>query len=264
MSRIIITTCGTSLYTSSCWERLNNPPLSTISLEDKEKVRKKQSKCEGAIMEAQREDPEGETFAKTFDKVSWDNLDRLRDLPAELASLRVIQTFCKNKIKKPLGVKDRLLLLHADNANAIFCAKVLYKVLKGFELFGEVDTADSLWKVPELDPKDTEKFVKSIEKFWPELIKVMPWQNEGIGVKYYLNLTGGYKSTVMLLACFAYLKGTADTHIFYLNEESGKDVLILGFDPNNPLDGGLSTLKIGSINPDTGDFISDSLIPNEL
>ena len=264
MSRIIVTTCGTSLYTSSCWVGLNDPPLSTISLEDQRTLRKKQSKCEGAIMEAQREDPTGDTFAKSFDTVSWDNLDRLRDLPAELASLRVIQTFCKNKIKKQLGVNDKLLLLHADNVDAIFCAEVLHRVLKSHKLLGEVDMADSLWKVPELDPKNTEKFVKSIEKLWPELIKKMPWQNEDVGIKYYLNLTGGYKSTVMLLACFAYLKGTEDTHIFYLNEESGKDVLILGFDPSNPLDEGLSPLKIGSINPDTGDLISDSLMPDEL
>ncbi len=215
-------------------------------------------------LKAQIDDPEGETFAERFDEVSWNNLDRLRDLPAELASLRVIQTFCKNNIKKPLGVNDKLLLLYADNDNAIFCAKVLYQVLKSHELLGGVDMADSLWKVEELDPKDTKKFVKSIEKLWPELIKRMPWQNEDVGVKYYLNLTGGYKSTVMLLACFAYLKGTEDTHIFYLNEESGKDVLILGFDPSNPLDEGLSTLKIGSINPDTGDLISDSLTPDEL
>ncbi len=58
MSRIIVTTCGTSLYASSCWKGLNAPPLSTISLEDREALRKKQSKCEGAIMEAQIDDPE--------------------------------------------------------------------------------------------------------------------------------------------------------------------------------------------------------------
>ena len=128
----------------------------------------------------------------------------------------------------------------------------------------EVDVADPLWKVPELDPKDTNKFVKSIETLWPELIKKMPWQNENVGVKYYLNLTGGYKSTVMLLACFAYLKGTEDTYIFYLNEESGKDVLVLGFDPTNPSADGLSALKIGSINPDAGDFFTDSTMPLEF
>ncbi|MEW6089171.1 MAG: hypothetical protein AB1498_12800 [bacterium] len=67
----------------------------------------------------------------------------------------------------------------------------------------------------------------------------------------------------MLLSCFAYMKGISDTHIFYLNEEAGLDVLIMGFDAENSLPTGQSALKTGYIEIESGE-LRGSIIFKEL
>ncbi|MEW6088972.1 MAG: hypothetical protein AB1498_11785, partial [bacterium] len=208
MSRIIITTCGTSLYKSSCWKwnSLNNIPISTLNSEPK-RLRDRQFKCEEAIIQAQNSDKSGKILAETFDKSSWDDLGRLRDLPAELASLRVIQNFCE-KNGKPLNNTDKLYLLYADNEEAQYCANILHKVLIDFNLLNNI-VIETPWKIEDLDPKDIGRFQTSIKSFWEKLIKIMP---DNSGNRYYLNLTGGYKSTVILSSAvlkssFLFFKG---------------------------------------------------------
>ena len=87
MARIIYTTCGTSLLTSSCWKGCI-PPVSENSTRNAE------------IDEANRKHIEGEmcdpdSLASSFLPEFWEYTSNLRRLPAELASLRVIGEYCK-------------------------------------------------------------------------------------------------------------------------------------------------------------------------
>ncbi len=240
MSRIILTTCGTSLYTSSCWEGLNDPPLSTISIEDRKTLRKKQSKCEGAIADARREGITGETFAKGFDPVSWKTLDRLRDLPAELASLRIIIE-ALNSGNKKLNKNDKIILLHSDNDDGNFCAEVVEKVLR--ELLADVKI--ELDEVRGLDPKDPKGLVTALQDIWTK------YRNEvkRNGVEFIFNLTGGYKATSMILAAqAAVLSEAANITVAYLHEDASPDILFrIHWDNNIPRFGFWSKNSSGTL-----------------
>jgi len=225
VSRIILTTCGTSLYTSSCWKGLNDPPISTISLEDQKTIRKRQSKCEGLIMDAQKEDPTGETFAQSFDAVSWNNLDRLRDLPAELASLRVILESLKSK-NEGLDQEDKIILLHSDNNNGRFCASVIKLVLEK-QLQGVVIKPD---KINGLDPVSAQQLVDALKTTWKTYYNMLSRNSD----KFIFNLTGGYKATSLILAALSALfalsadvssSGVPDITITYLHESAPPDNL---------------------------------------
>lgn len=256
MSRVILTTCGTSLFTSNCWKDVSSSPsifqLKSPNKEDQEKCYR------DFTMRYKNNDPSGESLAKKFDIEVWQDSSKITWLPAELASLKVIKLFCENN-NIPLSSSDKLILLHADNEDAIYCANVIHKVLTINKLLNDV-MIESLWKVNELDPANVDIFRNSMERLWVDLAKKMPYQEN---IRYYLNLTGGYKATVMLFACIAYAKGFVDAYIFYLNEESGLEVLVMCFNPQEILEGRFSSLRTSYIEPDTG-RLKGSITPQDL
>jgi len=210
MSRTIITTCGTSLLQSSCWSYngLNEKQLS----EDELDRREHEEKCESTLMEAMDNKKESEV-SKSF---SWLDTDYLRDLPAELASLRAIQIYFEEN-EKPIGEGDKVILLHSDNKKGRFCAEILCTVLnnKDINLLPGVITKKK--EVTGLDPQDRIMFGKALMRVWKKII--LKPDNELRN--YIFNLTGGYKAVGILLGGIAY--HIAKVPIFYLHEETGYD-----------------------------------------
>lgn len=254
MQRIIYTTCGTSLLKSNCWEGISKKKA-LIECKPFENRIDHEREYTKFINEHGFSKKNPDALANLFDLNVWKDPSQITRLPAELASLKTIKMFFDdNKPPGPLGGGDKLILLHAENEEAIFCAEVIHKVLKDKRLFEDVQI--DLIPINELDPKYPEKFGKALIRFWEKLHSDMPFQEEP-KIKYFLNLTGGYKATVILLGCFAYVKGASDTRIFYLNEESGREVLVIGFDPSKPLPGGFSLLKQGYIEAGTGKISGD-------
>lgn len=254
MQRIILTTCGTSLLTSNCWKgRSNTKSVIILKSPEREEHEKKYRK----FIESYKKNPAG--MADKFDPDVWNDSSKITWLPAELASLRTIQLFCTNNSPPgSLTNSDRLILLQADNDDARFCADVIHRVLVSHKLLPV--QIEPLWCIEKLDPQMPKEFNHALlENLWKKLESRMPFQKE-VSIKYYLNVTGGYKAMGMLLACFGYMKGCADTSIFYLNEASGEEVLINSFDPSKTNDLGMR-LKLGYIEANTGKLLSYSLNP---
>lgn len=187
-----------------------------------------------------------EDLAQLFDTQVWNDLSRVGQLPAELASLRVIQRFCEvRETPEPFNKNDHVILVHADNPDAEYCATVILRTLKEHKLLGDV-VIDDPWKVEGLDPSQPQRFQKAVEGVWKDMGQRFPPEGK---TKYYLNLTGGYKVIILLFACLAYVKGAADTSIFYLNEEAGSEVLVMGFDAGHPIKDRFSSITTGYIDP---------------
>ena len=249
MKRIIVTTCGTSLLTSNCWKGIS-VRSAVVALQGEEKY--EHERLYRCFTETNKNQ-----LVNLFDKDCWNDTSQIAKLPAEFASLRTIKKFCDRR-NINLSENDRLILVYADNEDAEFCAEVIFNVLNKYRLFGNIQIEKH--KVDGLDPADSGKFENALETLWNKLRDMMPFSED---VRYYLNLTGGYKALVMLFSCFGYVKSTADTYIFYLNERAGENILVMGFDSTDTING-FSKLKQGYIEPQTGEIISSSLQPQEI
>lgn len=242
MERIIYTTCGTSLLThSNCWQGISNKQAASSikDINDREEQEKYLRKW---VYEHKRE------LAGCFDRNSWNDVSKLRQLPAELASLRAIQLFCeKTTTPIPLNGGDRVILVYADNLEGAFCANTIQNILTEQKLLGPVGIGQP-WKVEGLDFNDKNRFPGAIKHFWTKLTERM---HKFSGISY-LNLTGGYKSLIMLFTCAAYVKGIGDTWIFYLNEESEDEILIVSFDKNMKLHAEYSSINTGYFDTTSG------------
>lgn len=225
MSRTIITTCGTSLFQSSCWSYndLNKKQLSTLDELDR---REQEIICESNLKEARDRDNES-VVSGSFDPSSWINSEYdsecLRDMPAELASLKAIQIYLNDK-KFPLGADDKVKLLHSNNKDGKFCAEILSTVLnnKAFNLLPEVSI--DTWQVNGLDPLEFPEFGIALQSIWRQIIENLI-DND---TKYIFNLTGGYKGVSILLGAIAYYE--TQIPIFYLHEETNfKHISIMNF-----------------------------------
>lgn len=231
MKRIILTTCGTSLFESSCWKidvsegkKLNSKSLSQMETDSKR--RKYEVTCKTILTEILKEGKE--INPKDFDDSSWNKLKYLRDLPAELASLRAIQVYFAGENHEPLGENDKVILLHSNNEEGMFCANTIEDVLTNtgdYNLLPGVEI--DKWEVEGLDPTDFEGFGISLKDIWSKCIGRFEYED---GTEYIFNLTGGYKGVTIILGAFAYMMGT-NLQIFYIYKETNyESVSIMGFD----------------------------------
>ena len=222
MKRVIITTCGTSLLQSSCWdiERIINKHFS--EMKDEVEREKHEFNCKIVIKAARNA---GVNFSEKFNRCSWDNRNYLRDLPAELASLRAIQMYFEGPKMEKLGSDDKIILLYSDNRDGKFCAELLHEIMIAENLIPEVGI--DLWKITGLDPKNPKGFGNALKNIWSKCLLEFPIQNT---TKFVFNLTAGYKGTAVLLGGFSYRIGRI-ANIFYLHEETAyKYISIIGFD----------------------------------
>lgn len=218
MPRVILTTCGTSLFTSNCWREYNlsaEPALSKAATENKPKLEKR---YRDYTIGHKEDDPNGHSLAKNFDrKNTWGELSQIAKLPAELASLRVIIEALSSKDKK-LNENDKIILLHSDNDDGRFCAKVLEQVLR--QLLSDVQI--ELDEIRGLDPEDPKQLLTAIKTIWTKYHGVVR-EN---GLEFIFNLTGGYKATSMILAAqAAILSEAANITVAYLHEDAPADIL---------------------------------------
>lgn len=230
MSRTILTTCGTSLFTSSCWGDpfyLNKEPLSKSDIySDPQRYRKKQAQCEAITRIAQKNDPSGASLANSFDRASWDDLNLLRDLPAELASLNAMKVYLESK-NKSLNVDDEIILLHSGNNDGIFCATTLEQIIKDKRLLNPASIKHKCFD--NLDPAKRDEFGQGLSDIWNSAQILNNSGNEVI-----LNLTGGYKAVGILLGGFAGRK--TGTNVFYLHEDAGyNQIFIMSFLSGNKI-----------------------------
>lgn len=231
MKRIIITTCGTSLLQSSCWDIELIKDKHFSEMKDEAEREKHELNCKTALRAAR---DAGVNISEKFNRLSWDTINYLRDLPAELASLRAIQMYFEETNKEKLGSDDKIVLLHSNNKDGKFCVGQMCNTLlnKNLDLLHGVDIKS--WSVKGLDPLDSSGFGEALNSIWNKSIQCFPRAKD---TQYIFNLTGGYKGISILLSAFAYAKGL-DTKIFYLYEETEyKNISIIDFDPNTTTPG---------------------------
>lgn len=241
MKRVIITTCGTSLLHSSCWDIEPIKDKHFSQLKDDDERQKHELKCK-TVLTATRE--AGVNISEKFNRFSWNNINYLRDLPAELASIRAIQMYFEGPTQRELGKEDEIILLHSDNTDGKFCGERLLEILnnKSRILLPEVQVKQ--WQVEGLDPRDSSEFERALNKIWNESIKKFSRIDE---TQYIFNLTGGYKGVSILLGAFVYAKGL-DAKIFYLYEETEyKHIAVIDFDPNTDTPG-FNKFRVKNIN----------------
>ena len=254
MKRIILTTCGTSLFQTSCWEYKNLNDKHPSQMGDKAEREKHEKLCETYLRLAK----DGkEDISSSFDRTPWDNLKYLRDLPAELASLRVIRYYFE-KHGEPLGNGDKVILLHSDNEDGKYCAEMIYNVLVTKNLLPGVNI--DKWEVNGLDPTDFETFGHALQDIWQGSIQRFPRDKD---TQYIFNLTGGYKGIAIILGAFAELKGL-DTRIFYLYEKTNYETIsIMYFDPNSDIPE-FSIFKTGYFDASTGEEYHTTMTDEEF
>ncbi len=219
MGRIILTTCGTSLFTSNCWQNISGDLsiFKSANIDEKAENEKAYRKfTEGH----KNRDSSGTSLAQNFDLNCWNDSSKITWLTAELASLRAITNFFET-IRNPLNNGDKIVLLHSDNDEGRFCASVVERVLRdkiGIPCQVERD------EIKGLDPQDAGGFNQALGDIWNR------YRNE-IGEKYIFNLTGGYKGTAIMLGGLAYkMRATAQITVFYLHETSDyKNIAVNGF-----------------------------------
>lgn len=219
MGRVILTTCGTSLLTSGCWSLPGIGPLTGLNEDDR---RVQEAINKGVIMSQMAADSSGNTLALQFKKIDvWDTMTSLRDLPAELASLRVLkQALANQNPAVTLGEGDKIILLHSTNIEGEYCAKVLEKVLQ--ILFADV--AISPRPIPNLNPTDYNQFGDAIIRIWQTGYKIMEEEHPQNN-KLIFSLTGGYKAVAMVLAGLAACHSHIPITIIYLHETAPDDGL---------------------------------------
>jgi hypothetical protein len=236
VTKIIYTTCGTSLLESNCW-RIGDRTGSLIK--DQESVT--QARLSGAsgekkqlyssIISQYQTKNDVQTLVDAFYQPAWLDSSQITKLPAEFASLRTIHSFCaNNRPPDALSAGDKLILLYAENPTAEFCAKVIIEVIKAHNLLSPLVNIEP-HKCVGLDASCPAGFMDAIGEIWRSINREMQFTGEDSErPRYFLNVTGGYKIFPILMAALAYNKGAHDTHLFYLNVESGEGVIVFGFD----------------------------------
>ncbi|MGQ9921648.1 MAG: hypothetical protein ACUVRZ_10020 [Desulfobacca sp.] len=229
MGRTIITTCGTSLQTSSAWQDpqcRNGQPLAQIN--DPEECHL----ISGIYETFTRRFSEPAALAAQFDRQCWDDIGRLGKLPAELASLRALVHYYEQGAQppQPLGTGDQVIFLSSDNERGRFCAQCLEAILRTNNLLPGVNC--QFEEIRGLDPACPADFQTALQKMWAfchDLANNLP-----NGSRLILNLTGGYKAMGLVLAALSTLvQLTPPPTIIYLHETArAEQLLIYSYDKN--------------------------------
>ncbi len=224
MPRIILTTCGTSLLESSCWNADDEElkPISTMA--DSNRAEKERMSADWANWISNNRNS---SLAEKFNPACWNTNNMLIDLPAELASLRaLVEVLKKKEPSVTLGTGDKIVLLHSANEKGKFCAETMKSVFKNKLNNALKDVLIDLKKFEGLDPKDATCMVKALREIWGIYKKEILDKRDT--TKYIFNLTGGYKATAMTLAGLSsLLSSTIKVPILYLHEDSSFDNLFV-------------------------------------
>lgn len=207
MKNRIIMTVGTSLLSSACWDIAEVDTYEGIT---KESLKRETEANNRDILENQST----EELKRAFVPSIWESKNPLRDLPAEMATLRLLVDLI-NSCDTPeerLTTDDELFLLHSDNTDGSTCAKVQESLLKVL-LPTVVITRKP---IANLDPADKSQLQNALKEVAEQCAA---WLQPTEPMKIYLNLTGGYKATSMVIASLATRLGRPAT-IVYGHESS--------------------------------------------
>jgi len=219
MPLTIITTCGTSVLAAGCWKGLTTSYLGC----GRDEQKKIQGDNEEKVRAFRSENLSPDLLAATFDhgiplatafgtgKPAGPVLvDRLRDLPAEIATLAAL---AYDLGKHGIARDDRLFLLHANNDEGDYCVCVLKKVLEDKASLKVV----RLEPIEHLDP-DGGMFSAGILQLRERCRAIVKERPED---SLYFNLTGGYKAMGIALGALCHEmveKEKRDVHAVYLHE----------------------------------------------
>jgi len=225
MNNRIIITVGTSLLASACWAF---PEVDTYDGITEEADKRMTEANNREILEKKSIDE----LTGAFKKHIWDKMNPLRDLPAELATFRIlVEALEQDPHYTALAKGDEIILIHSDNDDGSKCAKVQEKLLK--VLLPELEETISRKPIPNLDPDNKKDLGKGLE----EIKRICtPLMREN-GPRIFLNLTGGYKAVSMILSALA-AKSTNRITITYGHESA------------NMREEGLFTLELGGNSQD--------------
>lgn len=221
MARLIVTTCGTSLLTSSAWDDKRFAgcrPLAQIS--DRTERFRQEATCD-AFTDDYARTKDYQKLAKIFLKSCWDNPGELGRLPAELASLRSLDLYLGKTA--PLSGQDLFRFYYADNPEGCFCADCLKEILKinNSQLLPGMAKPD-FREMRRLDPQAPEDFNRALTQLWDDCSReIKDLINTGAKTELIFNLTGGYKAVGYVLAGLAALRESSiSITLVYLHETS--------------------------------------------
>ncbi len=200
MNNRIIMTVGTSLLASACWnidgitsyEKAKN----SDGKYDEHRLRSLEVKNREALWKKTEQDL---LTPGVFKDEIWHDMAPLRDLPAEMATLRLLVDLINadpdqnNKLK----AGDELYLLHSDNNAGSNCAEVEKKLLRSLLPTGLHVRNEP---IANLDPADKSQLQVALKDV---MEKCAAWLQPAEPMKVWLNLTGGYKATSMVISSVA-------------------------------------------------------------
>jgi putative CRISPR-associated protein (TIGR02619 family) len=198
MARTIITTCGTSLYTSSSWK---DPDSFGGTALNRIKDRSDRHLYEG-MYEAfvRRFEGRPTELAQQFEKRCWEEIDLLDKMPAELASLRSLACYFE-KMNASLRDEDELIFYYSHDQDGQFCTNCIRQIIERFELVG---SAQCIFESIEgLTPDNATDFGTALQALWSKCHERV--HSKAGAHNIILNLTGGYKAMGIVLSALSSL-----------------------------------------------------------
>lgn len=215
MKKVILTTVGTTTLSAGCWQW---PGVGALGDFHDDPVGKTKQQWENFAsihpLVKQKAIPDEFRFIQNC----WSDTDpTLPDLPAELATLWVLRdALRKTKEPEDLGEGDRIILLCSPSHEGQFCGKVLKQLMES--LFPTVDIG--LETVEKLDPQRSEDLGVALKTIWKSYASY-----KGDADKVFLNLSGGYKATSIVLGTMLSARRNEPITICYLHETAKQDAL---------------------------------------
>jgi len=247
MKNRIIMTIGTSLLASACWDIEGVDTYDGITDESIKRM------TEANNRDTLEKKSEAELIA-AFKSNVWEKMNPLRDLPAEMSTLRLLVEALNadQNTENHLKAGDEIFLLHSTkddgDDDGSKCARVQIKLLRTLLPEGVIITPEP---IKHLDPADKSKLQLALNQIW--LFCKNKLENEP-ETKKYLNLTGGYKATSMLIATLASMID-ANTSIVYGHESSDlirDSLFVFNFDQRQLID---SRVRFGYFDDTNNEWI---------
>lgn len=224
MARIIFTTCGTSVLSSACW-KLEKVSLKSLCSAEGADLRNKQAWNEAKILAFKDDHQSAQQLADTVDPelLKEENIGRIRDLPAEVASLMALNYLLKQReTPNPLQGADRIILLHSTDPTGKYCAEVVKRVLDTY--LQENNAIVKPEAIGDVDPGDFRTSMGKMSEKCKAIIQGNP------GYEFIFNLTGGYKAMgITVSALGTSLHGQANIRVCYLHETTDYSKISTGF-----------------------------------
>lgn len=222
MPYTIITTCGTSLLETSCWDHTSYPNIKGLPARGKADSKADEYRN---ILECRNfiDGNKNETLANYFYMDCWNdgNPGMWGKMSAELYSLRMIFEQKKLNEERWNNEGHQLWLLHSQdkdndpqwcNHDGNFCAQITKKILIEEIVLRNVNLKGFNY----LDPDHTE-FLNSLKGLTSFVNKIYRTRGNN---EIILNLTGGYKIMGMVLSGLTAFYAPTPSRIFYLYESS--------------------------------------------